>query len=166
MEFGWVVMILWLFLETGSQISNNGNFCELRINNFTSCGLPCIGLGKSIDLCRHKIKGKTAWHVWHWVILSMVLEAGVGVDNQNWAPTSSVSYYRTHRVKVRTIGAQGMGQGEGGGEGCRIFQIAIFRQKASNFRAKPLAFRARDFSPPPPNETGPVRLWLELTFDC
>ena len=30
----------------------------------------------------------------HWVISSMVLDAGVGVNNQNWALTSTLIYHR------------------------------------------------------------------------
>ena len=33
-------------------------------------------------------------HSDNWVISSMVLEAGVGIDNQNWALTSTHTYYR------------------------------------------------------------------------
>ena len=49
----------------------------------------------------------------------------------------------------------------------RIVQILNFGPK-SNIRAKPLDIRgsngenirARDFSPPPPNETRPARIWV------
>ena len=53
----------------------------------------------------------------------------------------------------------------------RIFQIAMFGQeKTCNIRAKPLDIRASsgyniratDLSPPPPNETGPVRLCKQV----
>ena len=67
------------------------------------------------------------------------------------------------------IGVQG---GWGGGvQPPRIFQVTIFGQKY-NIRAKPLHFgasaggdiRAKDLrSPPPPNKTGPERLYERRT---
>ena len=69
----------------------------------------------------------------------------------------------------QVIGVRAMGLTEGGCSPLWNFQIATFRQKSGNIRAK-LNFvqamgkhiRARDSPPPPPpNETRPVRIWVK-----
>ena len=82
---------IWIEYQSFIIMQNLGPLHELPFNIcilfFTICYILCL-----LIPCTH------------WVISSMVLEAGVGADNQNWALTSTLIYYRfktSHRVKVR-----------------------------------------------------------------